>query len=118
MKVVAHPSREFDAQITEAESLRVEEQRGRLGPEGLRAAGESARRAVESQRLPPMEVLEKVPMADVDGIVFRRMSSHDLADPGTDPAPGGFDLRSGTDFFSYVYFKRLATYGWSFLYIK
>ncbi len=93
MSVLAYPSRDLDSRTTEAERARVERQKARLGPEGLAAATKAVEEAVESQRLPPKEVLKKVPVAGVEGITFRRMGSYDLAKG--DQVAKGFDLRWG-----------------------
>lgn len=47
-----------------------------LGEEGLHQAGEKIASAVKSQRLPPSEVLNSIPVADADLISYRNFKSY------------------------------------------
>ena len=68
---MAYPSKARNEAIIKAEDDRVEAQRKKLGEEGLKAAGETVEKAIESQKLPPNSVLEAVPMGDASKIKFR-----------------------------------------------
>lgn len=94
VRVEARPSQKLVGEMAAAERERTEEQRRRLGPEGLEEAGKRVAEAVASQRQPPNSVLEAFPVADVGGIIFRRLSSHNATSVGSRPAPGGFALGS------------------------
>ncbi len=94
MKVLAYPSKAYAEKLRSTEEDRLKKQRDDMGEDGLRKAGENVKLAVESQKLPPNDVLVKVPVADVGGIVFRRLKSYDLANNEEEEgAPGGFDLK-------------------------
>ena len=61
-----------------------------LGPEGLEQAKEKIMDALHSQKLPPSEVLQSVPVADAGSITFRSFNSYNYT---TEKQPEGFDVR-------------------------
>ena len=67
----AYPSRTKNEAIIKAEKERVQKQKDTLGPEGRKREGEKVAAAIKSQTLPPQEVLESVPVADVNKIKYR-----------------------------------------------
>jgi hypothetical protein len=91
VRVLAYPSKAFDEELQRTEADRVEKQKQTLGPEGIKAAGNAIAEAIASQKLPPPAVLEAVPVADVDKIMFRKLTYYNYT---TEPQPKGFDLRS------------------------
>jgi len=74
--VKGKPSKDKAKQITEEEKQRVKQQVENLGPEGLKEKEELVENAVKSARLPGFDVLNKVPMADVNKIQFRPFESY------------------------------------------
>ena len=73
------------------EKARLEEQKARLGPEGLAAAGEKVKAAIASKQLPPQSVLESVPVANAANIKFRTMRYFNYT---TDEQPEEFPLKT------------------------
>ena len=65
------PSRAKVAELTEKEELRIEAQIQDLGAAGLARKQEELEMAIESQKLPGDEVLEKIALGNVDTIQFR-----------------------------------------------
>ena len=65
------PSRAKVAELTEKEELRIEAQIQDLGAAGLARKQEELEMAIESQKLPGHEVLEKIALGKVDTIQFR-----------------------------------------------
>merc|ERR1711892_436144 len=70
------PSMDKVKELTEKEDERVKKQIEELGPEGLVEKGNIIEAAIESQILPGMDVLKKVPLGDVNSIKFRPFESH------------------------------------------
>ncbi len=71
----AYPSSDLNKELAANETARVAKQRSLLGPEGMEAAGFAVQKALESQILPPAEVLKSIPIADVNSIQFRKLRS-------------------------------------------
>ena len=65
------PSRKKVMELTEKEDNRLERQIASLGPEGLERKQEELERAIDSQEFPDSEVLDKIPLGNVDTIQFR-----------------------------------------------
>ena len=65
------PSRKKVIELTEKEDNRLERQIASLGPEGLERKQEELERAIDSQEFPDSEVLDKIPLGNVDTIQFR-----------------------------------------------
>ena len=65
------PSLALSRNLTEAEAIRTLKQIEDLGPEGLKMKAEELEAAVASQTLPSDEVLAKIPLGDVNQILFR-----------------------------------------------
>ena len=86
----AYPSQALDLKLAKEESERLEKQREDLGPEGLEAKGKAIQEALDSQILPPPEVLKSVPIADVNSIQFRKLTFYNHT---TKVQPKGFDLQ-------------------------
>ena len=86
----AYPSQELDLELVKTENERLEKQREDLGPEGLAAKAEAIQKALDSQVLPPPEVLRSVPVADVNSIQFRKL---DFYNHTTEKQPEGFDIQ-------------------------
>merc|ERR1719414_742935 len=57
----AYPSQALDMNLIKTENERLAKQREDLGPEGLEAKGKAIQDALDSQVLPPPEVLKSVP---------------------------------------------------------
>lgn len=74
--MLSYPSKEANQKLEDGEKRRLTEQRDRLGAAGLAAAGERVKAAVASQILPPTEVLESIPVADINKIVYRSIESY------------------------------------------
>ena len=68
------PSRAKVAELTEKEELRIEAQIQDLGAAGLARKQEELEMAIESQKLPGDEVLEKIALGNVDTIQFRSIT--------------------------------------------
>ena len=71
MAVKGIPSLALSRNLTEAEAIRTMKQIEDLGPEGLKMKAEELEAAVASQTLPSDEVLAKIPLGDVNQILFR-----------------------------------------------
>ena len=67
------PSLDLNNRLIAEEEERVQAQVEKLGPEGLRLAGEKVKRAIDSQTLPPNSVLQSVPVASVDSVAWRKL---------------------------------------------
>ena len=65
------PSRKKVKELAENEDNRIEQQIQSLGLEGLQRKEEELLNAIESQELPDSEVLDKIPLGNVDTIQFR-----------------------------------------------
>jgi len=70
------PSKSKVKELTEKEENRVKQQVANLGPEGLKTKQEKLEHAIESQVLPGKDVLEKIPLGDVNSIEFRPFDSY------------------------------------------
>ena len=93
VRVLARPSKAKSKELFEKEKERVKEQQEKLGPEGLKAAGERIKEAIESQILPPTEVLESIPVADTNKIAYRSIESYNAT---TEQPPNGEALVART----------------------
>ena len=69
------PSLALSKNITDTEKERTEKQVESLGEEGLAQKAQELKAAVESQTLPGVEILEKIPLGDVNQIQFRHLES-------------------------------------------
>ena len=87
----AYPSNTLNKEMIANENKRLEAQIEELGPEGLARNGKRIEDALESQILPPPEVLKSIPIADVNAIQFRKMNYYNHT---TTNQPKGFDLKS------------------------
>ena len=65
------PSRAKVEELTEKEERRIEKQIQDLGPAGLARKQQELEMAIESQKLPGREVLEKIALGTVESIQFR-----------------------------------------------
>ena len=65
------PSKKKVMELSEKEDERLERQISSLGPEGLQRKQEELERAINSQKLPQSEVLDKIPLGNADTIQFR-----------------------------------------------
>ena len=91
--VAGRPSKDRAAELIAAEEERMEMQVKQLGPAGLQQAGQRVEQAIASQELPSMkvtriqisdkpdpllclQVLERIPLGDVDTIQFREFHSY------------------------------------------
>lgn len=75
--------------MAEAEEKRLEEQRTRLGPEGLSEKAEILKKATEENERPtPDEIFDDFPVPDPDSINFYETKLW----TSTDPAQHGLDL--------------------------
>merc|ERR1719495_1166344 len=75
------PSIKKQKQLVRDEEERLERQRKRLGEKGLKKMGQRIEAAIESQTLPSKQVLNRVPLGDVNAIKFRPMSSFNRTQP-------------------------------------
>jgi len=69
------PSAALVNNFTEEEEIRIAKQIKDLGTQGLKDKGKEIEDALESQKLPGKEVLNKIPLGDVDIIKFRNFES-------------------------------------------
>jgi len=74
--MLGRPSSALVHQLTDAEDARIEKQVEDLGPAGLVEKETLVENAIESQMLPGTEVLQKIPLGDVDTIQFRNFDSY------------------------------------------
>ena len=74
--VKGRPSMEKVKELTDKEEARVQEQIEELGPDGLTEKENAIENAIESQILPGKDVLEKIPLGDVNTIQFRPFESY------------------------------------------
>ena len=74
--MLGRPSSALVHELTDEEDARVEKQVEDLGPEGLSENARLIEEAIESQMLPGMEVLQKIPLGDVTTIQFRNFQSY------------------------------------------
>ena len=65
------PSKKKVMELSEKEDERLERQISSLGPKGLQRKQEELERAINSQKLPQSEVLDKIPLGNADTIKFR-----------------------------------------------
>ena len=65
------PSRAKVEELTEKEEQRIEKQIQDLGPAGLARKQQELEMAIDSQKLPGREVLEKISLGNVETIQFR-----------------------------------------------
>ena len=86
----AFPSMDLNKELISNESKRVEIQREQLGEEGLERAGKRIQDALDSQTLPPPEVLNSIPVADVNSIQFRKLTFYNHS---SENQPKGFPLQ-------------------------
>merc|ERR1719445_2305457 len=70
------PSRKKVKELAENEDNRIEQQIQSLGLEGLQMKEEELLNAIESQELPDSEVLDKIPLGNVDTIQFRNFRTY------------------------------------------
>jgi len=70
------PSREKQERLVREEEARLKAQAERLGAEGLMKQQELVEAAINSQTLPSNQVLNKIPLGDVNSIRFRPMTSY------------------------------------------
>ena len=87
----AYPSKKLGQDLIDEERKRVDAQIDNLGTEGLEKADKAVKEAIKSQILPPPEVLNSVPVADVTGIKFRKMNYYNHT---TEAQPKGFNLKN------------------------
>jgi len=73
--MLGRPSSALVKELTDTEDARVEKQVEELGPDGLEEKARIVEEAIESQMLPGMDVLKKIPLGDVDTIQFRNFES-------------------------------------------
>lgn len=73
--LLGRPSSSLVQTLTEKEEARIERQINDLGPEGLEDKERIIEAAIDSQMLPGMDVLTKIPLGDVDTIQFREFDS-------------------------------------------
>ena len=73
--MLGRPSSTLVKELTDTEEARVEKQVEELGPDGLEEKTRIVEEAIESQVLPGMDVLKKIPLGDVDTIQFRNFES-------------------------------------------
>jgi len=74
--VEAKPSLKLSTDYTEQEEARTQKQIEDLGPEGMKKKMQELEDALESQTLPPNDVLTKIPLGDVEKIQFRSLNSY------------------------------------------
>ena len=74
--VLGKPSSDLVRNLTDVEESRIIDQVEALGKEGLAEKGKILEEAIESQELPGMDVLTKIPLGDVDSIQFRPFESY------------------------------------------
>merc|ERR1711892_799888 len=74
--VKGKPSMKKVKELTAKEEARVQKQISDLGTEGLKEKEIKIEKAIESQKLPGKEVLERIPLGDVNTIKFRPFESH------------------------------------------
>ena len=74
--VKGKPSMEKVKELTAKEEARVQKQIDDLGPEGLKEKEIKIEKAIESQKLPGKDVLERISLVDVNTIKFRPFESH------------------------------------------
>ena len=70
------PSLELSRNLTETEAIRTANQIESLGPEGLQRKAKELEDAVASQTLPSDEILSRIPLGDVNKILFRHLESY------------------------------------------
>merc|ERR1719341_2178362 len=73
--MLGRPSSALVKELTDTEDARVEKQVEDLGLDGLEEKARIVEEAIESQMLPGMDVLKKIPLGDVDTIQFRNFES-------------------------------------------
>ena len=73
--MLGRPSSALVKELTDTEDARVEKQVEDLGLDGLEEKARIVEDAIESQMLPGMDVLKKIPLGDVDTIQFRNFES-------------------------------------------
>lgn len=74
--MLGRPSSALVREQTDAEEARLEKQIDDLGPEGLVEKQRIVEEAIETQMLPGMDVLKKIPLGDVSTIEFRNYESY------------------------------------------
>ena len=84
------PSLELSRNLTETEAIRTAQQIETLGPEGLQRKAKELEDAVASQTLPSDEILSRIPLGDVNKILFRHLESYNR----THNQGGMFDFSS------------------------
>jgi len=81
--VKGKPSMKKVQELTEKEEKRVQKQIEDLGQDGLKEKATIIENAIESQVLPGKEVLEQIPLGDVNTIKFRPFESYNRTNPNT-----------------------------------
>ena len=76
LAVEGKPSLELSKNITLTEKLRTEKQIKDLGLDGLAEKAKELENAVASQTLPGEDILQKIPLGDVNKIQFRSIESY------------------------------------------
>jgi len=87
--VLSYPNKKLAEDQRQAEEDRIEANLVSMGEEGVKAAKQELEMALASQELPPDDVLLSMPVANVDGIVFRRLDYRNRTIgllPGFDPS--------------------------------
>lgn len=74
--VKGRPSPDLLKSLTEKEEMRILKQVSDLGTEGLMEKHTVIENAIDSQKLPGHDVLEEIPLGDVNAIKFRSLTSY------------------------------------------
>ena len=74
--VEAKPSVNLPKEYNQKEKKRIEEQKAKLGQEGLDKKREELEAAIASKVLPGEKILAKIPFGDVDKIQFRNITTY------------------------------------------
>ena len=80
--LLGYPSAKLNEDLLVNETERIENQAESLGPEKLQQAASTLEKAIESQELPPNDVLASVPVANVSSITYRKLTYYNYTTIG------------------------------------
>ena len=80
--LLGYPSAKYNEELLANETSRIKNQAENLGREKLEQAALTLENAIESQELPPNEVLASVPVANVSSITYRKLAYYNYTTIG------------------------------------